>query len=137
MTARFVDTNVLLYAVSTDAAEQRTAAIARELLNDRDLVLSVQVLQEFYVQATRSSRARRLEHSQASALVEAFTRFRVIDNTPAILMQAMATRERWGISFWDAAVIEAARAARCGELLSEDLADGQDYDGVVVRNPFS
>jgi predicted nucleic acid-binding protein len=52
-------------------------------------------------------------------------------------MQAMATRERWGISFWDAAVIEAARAARCGELLSEDLADGQDYDGVVVRNPFS
>jgi predicted nucleic acid-binding protein len=61
----------------------------------------------------------------------------VIDNTPAILMQAMATRERWGISFWDAAVIEAARAARCGELLSEDLADGQDYDGVVVRNPFS
>jgi predicted nucleic acid-binding protein len=137
MTARFVDTKVLLYAVSTDAAEQRKAAIARELLNDRQLVLSVQVLQEFYVQATRSSRAHRLAHAQAAALVEAFTRFRVIDNTPAILTQAMATRERWGISFWDAAIIEAARAARCGELLSEDLADGQDYDGVVVRNPFS
>lgn len=137
MTARFVDTNVLLYAVSTDAAEQRKSAVASELLSDRELVLSVQVLQEFYVQATRSSRTHRLEHSQAAALVEAFTRFRVVDNTAAILVRAIETRDRWGISFWDASVIEAARAAGCEELLSEDLADGQDYDGVVVRNPFS
>ena len=137
MTARFVDTNVLLYAVSTDAAEERKASVARELLTDRDLVLSVQVLQEFYVQATRSTRAHRFEPDQAAALVDAFTRFRVIDNTTAILRQAMATQERWRISFWDASVIEAARAAGCTELLSEDLADGQDYDGVVVRNPFA
>ena len=53
---RFIDTNVLLYAISRDAAEQDKAKRASDLLADHDLALSVQVLQEFYVQATRASR---------------------------------------------------------------------------------
>ena len=53
---RFVDTNVLLYAISRDPAEQDKAKRANDLLADHDLALSVQVLQEFYVQATRASR---------------------------------------------------------------------------------
>ena len=137
MTARFVDTNVLLYAVSTDAAEQRKSAVARELLSDRQLVLSVQVLQEFYVQATRATRADRLSHQQASALVEAFTRFTVQDLTLGVVRAALVTRERFGLSYWDSAIIEAARALGCTEVLSADLSADQDYDGVRVVNPFA
>jgi predicted nucleic acid-binding protein len=133
---RFVDTNVLLYAVSDDASERDKQATAREIVFSDDLALSVQVLQEFYVQATRSTRPDPLEHRQAVLLVEAFLRFPVQELTPSIVLAALATRERFGISYWDAAIIEAARALRSDVVLSEDLADGQDYDGVRVENPF-
>lgn len=136
MTARFADTNVLLYAVSGDPGEEQKARIARELLTDRELVLSVQVLQEFFVQATRSTRAHRMEAAQASALLESFTRFRVVETTLPLVTAAVSAQARFGISYWDAAIVEAARASGCRELLSEDLADGQDYGGVRVVNPF-
>jgi len=134
---RFVDTNVLLYAISKHPNEARKAEVALALLNDRNLALSVQVLQEFYVQATRASRSDRLTHDQASSLVEAFTRFAVQDLTVGIMRAALATRNRFGLSYWDSAIIEAARAMGCQELLSEDLCDGQDYEGVSVVNPFA
>ncbi|MBK8447329.1 MAG: PIN domain-containing protein [Micropruina sp.] len=133
---RFVDTNVLLYAVSKDPAEAPKAEVARALLDGTDLALSVQVLQEFYVQATRATRTDRLSHDQASALVEAFTRFSVQDVTLGIVRAALATRNRFNLSYWDGAIIEAARTIGCTEILSEDLSDGQDYDGVIVVNPF-
>ena len=136
MTARFADTNVLLYAVSSDPEEAGKARIAREVLADRELVLSVQVLQEFYVQATRATRADRMEAPRAAALVESFSRFRVVETTLSLVTAALLAQARFGISYWDAAIIEAARAAGCRELLSEDLADGQDYDGVRVVDPF-
>lgn len=133
---RFVDTNILLYAISRDPAEDRKAAIAREILDGDGIALSVQVLQEFYVQATRETRADRLSHAQASGLVESFTRFRVQELTLPIVRAALLTRDRFGLSYWDSAIIEAARALGCRDLLSEDLGDGQDYGGVVVTNPF-
>jgi predicted nucleic acid-binding protein len=51
-------------------------------------------------------------------------------------LAAIATKQRFGISYWDAAIIEAARALGCDVVLSEDLNDGQDYAGVRVQNPF-
>jgi predicted nucleic acid-binding protein len=134
---RFVDTNVLLYAASRDPDEQEKATRANELLSQRDLGLSVQVLQEFYVQATRDSRADRLAHEQAAALVDSFRRFRVQETTVGVMLAAMSTRQRFGISYWDAAILEAARALGCEVVLSEDLSDGQDYAGVRVENPFA
>lgn len=133
---RFVDTNVLLYAVSTDPVEASKSRTADDILSSRDLGLSVQVLQEFYVQATRESRADRLSHRQASQLVESFLRFSVQELTVAIVQAAQATCDRFLISYWDAAVLEAARTLGCEVVLTEDLADGQDYDGVRVENPF-
>lgn len=133
---RFVDTNVLLYAVSTAPAEAEKTAQARQLLESEDLALSVQVLQEFYVQATRASRTGRLTHEQASTLVEAFQRYPVLDVTAELMRTSFDTADRFGISYWDAAIIEAARRLGCKTLLSEDLADGQTYDGVTVENPF-
>ncbi len=133
---RFVDTNVLLYAISKASDEAAKAEIAIDLLKLNDLALSVQVLQEFYVQATRRGKSDALSHDQAASLIESFLRYRVQSNTVSIMRAALETRERFQISYWDASVIEAARTLGCDEVLSEDLNDGQSYEGVVVVNPF-
>lgn len=133
---RFVDTNVLLYAVSTAADEERKRDAALAILDGEDLVLSVQVLQEFYVQATRVTRDGTLQHDQAIALIEAWLRFRVQENTVVILQSALSSSVRWQISYWDAAIVEAAREAGCPTVLSEDLQHGMDFAGVQVVNPF-
>lgn len=134
---RFADTNILLYAISRDPEEQAKAARANDLLSTRDIGLSVQVLQEFYVQATRGSRADRLTHAQAAALVDSFRRFPIQETTVGTVLSALSTRQRFDISYWDAAILEAARTLGCEVVLSEDLSDGQDYAGVRVENPFS
>jgi predicted nucleic acid-binding protein len=133
---RFVDTNVLLYAISNDPVERVRAAHANKVLADRDLALSAQVLQEFYVQATRPSRPDPLSHEQAVGLVESFLRFVVQDTTKELVLAALAAKDRFRISYWDAAIIEAARLSGCDVVLSENLGDGQDYAGVRVENPF-
>lgn len=133
---RFVDTNVLLYAISRAREEQEKRRRADEILAGRDVALSAQVLQEFYVQATRSSRPDPLTHEQAAQLIESFLRFPVQEGSVAVVLAAMAARRRFGISYWDAAIVESARALGCDIVLSEDLSDGEDYDGVRVENPF-
>ena len=133
---RFVDTNVLLYAVSRAPGEAAKAETARRLLDATDLALSVQVLQEFYVQATRPTRSGALTHGQAALLLEAWLRFPVQDTTVPLMLSAARTSTRYRLSYWDAAIIEAARTLGCETVLSEELTDGQDYGGVIVENPF-
>ncbi len=133
---RFVDTNVLLYAVSSSRTEAAKAERAVALLNEPDLALSVQVLQEFYVQATRASRSSPLGHEDAVALIRAWSRFPIQPITLEIMTAALGARSRWRLSYWDAAIIEAARALRCDVVLSEDLKHGQSFDGLRVINPF-
>ncbi|MGH3292400.1 MAG: PIN domain-containing protein [Trebonia sp.] len=133
---QFVDTSILLYTISQDPAEQDKAKLADEILSGRDLALSVQVRQEFYVQATRASRPDPITHQQAVRLIESFRRFPVQDATSAILMAALDARERFRLSYWDSAIIEASRAMGRTEVLSEGMGDGQDYAGVRVTNPF-
>ena len=99
--------------------------------------LSVQVLQEFHVQATRASRPDAITHEQAAGLVEAWRQFPVQEMTVDLMVAAFETRRRFGISYWDAGIIEASRALGCGVVLSEDLDPGTDFDGVRVENPFA
>lgn len=134
---RFVDTNVLIYAVSTDPAEGKKRRMARDLLTRDDLVVSIQVLQEFYVQATRVSRPGALTHRQATVFIDGLTRFPIQDVTHELFRLALALRERFGLSYWDSAIIAAARLAGCEIVYSEDLSHEQDYDGVRVTNPFA
>jgi predicted nucleic acid-binding protein len=135
---RFVDTNILLYAISKDQGERRKTDIAIELLDAPvgDLALSVQVLQEFYVQATRISRDGALPHRLAEAYLDHWQALAVQDNSLDLFRAAVASSRRFKISCWDAAIIEAARMLGCDTVLSEDLSDGQSYGGVRVRNPF-
>jgi predicted nucleic acid-binding protein len=133
---RFVDTNVLLYAISRDPAERSKAARANEILAAGDIGLSIQVLQEFYVESTRASRGDAITHDQAAGLVEAWCRFPVQVTSVEVMRAALITRARFDISYWDAAILEAGRALGCPVVLSEDLDDATDYDGIRVENPF-
>lgn len=133
---RFVDTNVLLYALSTAESERKKRDIALDILSGRDLVLSAQVLQEFYVQATRKTNSARLSADQAAKLIASFKRYPIVAITVDIVEAALGCSERFQISYWDAAILEAARSAHCPTVLSEDLGHNQDYAGVRVMNPF-
>ena len=135
---KFVDTNILLYAISKDPAERRKTDIAIEVLDSPvgELALSVQVLQEFYVQATRVSREGALPHRLAEDYIDHWQALEVQDNTLALFRAAVASSRRFKVSYWDAAIIEAARMLGCDTVLSEDLSDGQSYGGVRARNPF-
>jgi predicted nucleic acid-binding protein len=131
----FVDTNVLLYAVDTADAEKHRAASAwrLELWKSRRGRLSYQVLQEFYVEAVR-------KNPQGADAAEAevrdlFTWDPVVIDAP-VLEAAWRLRQRFGLSFWDALIVGAAKAAGCAYLLTEDLSHGQDLDGVRVVSPF-
>jgi predicted nucleic acid-binding protein len=132
----FLDTNILLYSISTNPADaiKRERAIA--LLGRDDGALSVQVLQEFYVQATRATRPRPLSHGTAVGLLTAWTRFKVQEITLSILTGALEIRAAHGFSYWDSAIITAARALGCRELYTEDLSHGREVEGVTIINPF-
>ena len=88
------------------------------------------------MQAICASRPDPLTYEQVTGLVESFLRFPVQDITTDLMLAAAATHQRFGISYWDAAILEAARSLGCEVVLSEDLSDGQDYAGVQVENPF-
>jgi predicted nucleic acid-binding protein len=132
----FLDTNILLYAISPDPEEADKRTLADALLNREDGALSVQVLQEFYVQATRPTRVGRLSHDLAAGLVHAWTRFRVQETSRPILRAALEIKAAHGFSYWDSAIIAAARALGCRELYSEDMSHGREIDGVIIVNPF-
>jgi predicted nucleic acid-binding protein len=134
---RFADTSILLYAISRDPGEADKARRANEILAAGDLGLSVQVLQEFYVQATRASRTDPITHEQAAALIESWMRFAVQEMTVEVMAAALGTRRQCGISYRDAAIIEAGRKLGCRVVLSEDLDIQTDYDGIGVENPFA
>ena len=133
---RFVDTNVLIYAVSpaaTDAAKRRRA---QHLLQDGDLALSVQVLQEFFHQVTRPTRANPLTSEQALGFLHSMVSFPVVPMTIDLFQDAVSICERFRLSYWDSAILAAARTAGCDAVYSEDFSSEQDYDGLRVINPF-
>ncbi len=131
----FIDTNVLLYSVSTDENEASKRAHARKVLSGNAWGLSVQVLQEFYVNVVRPPRCA-MAHADAVTAIRELLRRPTVATDAALLVDALRLKDRFQISYWDAAIIAAARALGAGVLYSEDLTHGQDYDGVRVVNPF-
>jgi predicted nucleic acid-binding protein len=133
---RFLDTNVLLYSISRATEERAKRARAIALLEQEDCGLSVQVLQEFYVQATRATRSDALPHDLAAGLIAAWLRFPVQDINVAVMTNALEIRAGHGFSYWDSAIIAAARALGCRELYTEDMDHGREIEGVAIINPF-
>jgi predicted nucleic acid-binding protein len=133
----FLDTNVLLYSLDLHAGEGSKRAVAQGLLTRRDAVLSVQVLQEFYVQATHARRPRPLTHAEAAGLMRTWRRFAIVENTAKVLDAGLAICAGAKLSLWDALIIAAAATAGCEALLTEDLNAGQTIAGVRIENPFA
>jgi len=134
--SHFLDTNILLYSISRSPAESYKRQCAIELLDDDSGAISIQVLQEFYVQATRASRADPIPHDLAVRLIETWSRFRLQEMTLPVLKAALRIRNTHGFSFWDSAIIAAALALGCERVYTEDLNHGQVVEGLTIINPF-
>ena len=132
----FFDTNILLYSISRSGDEAAKRERAVGLLDEDGGALSVQVLQEFYVQATRVTRPDPLPHEIAAGLIRTWMRFEVQDVTASVLTQALDLKVSQGFSYWDSAIITAAKTLGCRTLYSEDMAHGRAIDGVTIVSPF-
>ena len=132
---RFLDTNILLYGYDLNAPEKRAVAqsfIERAWTETGRTAISVQVLQEFYVNFIRKGQPPAV----ASALIGDFSLWPVIDNSLALFRLGISIQARWHLSLWDAMIVAAAQSSGASELLTEDLNHGQDYGGVRAINPF-
>ena len=136
---RFVDTNVVVYAVLTGPGDERKQRTAEMLLNREagNLAVSVQVLGEFYIQVTRPSRPNHLGHQEALAAMESLLPYHVQPLTLETFDKAMQYRERFRLSYWDCLILAAAKQSECDAVYSEDMSASQDYDGIRVINPFA
>lgn len=136
MTAEFFfDTNILLYAYDTDAGEKRTRAlalVAGAFSQPTRYALSVQVLQEFFVNFTRKGQS----DETAATLIDDFSHWQIIANTHDLFLNGLQARARWQLSLWDAMIIAAAEQAGAATLYTEDLNHGQRYGTVRAINPF-
>ena len=133
----FVDTNVVVYAFDDDEPDKQ--ARARDLLTGpahETLVVSTQVLAEFYVTATRTL-ARPLDPATARAAVAALSELPVVATDADLVLAGIDLSERHQLSLWDGLIVQAAVAAGCETILTEDLADGALLAGVRVQNPFA
>jgi predicted nucleic acid-binding protein len=131
----FLDTNILVYAVSSAEAEVAKSRKALEIVQRSDFGLSAQVLQEFYVTVTRKIR-KPLSPELAVALMSEYRVFPTVPTDYPLIVAAVELSIRYGISYWDGAIVAAAEALEAPTLYTEDLAHGQRYGNVRVLNPF-
>lgn len=131
----FLDANILVYAQdeASPQKQQRSRKLLAELIASSGGVLSTQVLQEYYVAATRKLGVAPLA---AKAVLKTFSAFEIVQITPALLQEAVDCSILNQLSFWDALIIVAADAAGCTTLYSEDFNPGQMILGVKVVNPY-
>lgn len=131
----FVDTNVLLYAASNAPADQPKRLIARQLLTDPDIGFSAQVLQEFYAAAVTKQRLQ-MTHDEAVAVLNSLATFPVWPITRDLVLEAIEAKQKLQLSYWDAAILTAAKQMGCQTIYSEDFDPNREYHGVRVVNPF-
>lgn len=131
----FLDTNVLIYAASSEPSEEAKRSRAVDLIEAVSFGLSAQVLQEFYVTATRKVK-RTLSPIKALWWLERFMPFPCVDIDAVLVHEAARRAALHQISYWDAAIIAAAERLGAPILYSEDLNHGQAYGPVKVVNPF-
>ena len=132
----FVDSNVLIYAHDVDAKAKHEIAqnALRELWIERSGVLSMQVLQEFYINVTRKIPTPLSKHS-ARLVVNSYTTW-CMETTPAEIAAAFCIEDESRIGFWDALGVASAVKSGAVRLLSEDLTHHQTISGVRIENPF-
>ena len=136
MTDCFLDTNILLYAVSTSPAEADKTRVARTLVQSADWAWSAQVAAEFVRASTSPRQPKPLTRAEARRWIETWLAFPMAAVDGALVLEAVQIAERFQTSHFDAQILAAAKRMGCTTLYSEDLNHGQDYGGVRVVNPF-
>lgn len=133
---RFLDTNILVYAaLNQDPRKHRLAALlVKDALQMNDGAISAQVISEFTNILFKKTKRR---PDEIRKLIEIFSPLNRIDMTAILVDDAIGIKERYGIQYYDALIIAAAKQCGCDTILSEDLDDGQVYDGILCRNPFN
>ena len=131
----FIDTNILLYAYDSQAEQKYEKA--KELIKAVWLwpvlpYISIQVLQEFYVNFERKG----FGPGKVKDIVVDFLEWNVMINDESVFLLAIEFQEKYQLSFWDSLIIAAANMAHVSELWSEDLSEGQCYGKVKVVNPL-
>lgn len=131
----FLDANVLVYAQDAGAAKKRhkSREIIKSLAESAGGVISTQVMQEFFVAATRKLGVSPLA---AKGVLKTFDVFEIVQVSPALIHEGIDCSILNQLSFWDSLIFAAAASAGCTTLLSEDLNAGQAILGVKVQNPF-
>jgi predicted nucleic acid-binding protein len=134
----FVDTNILIYAHDTDAGLKRERAVRtlRTLWADGAGRLSVQVLQEFYVNTTRKL-STPVAHSSAREVVNSYGVWIREPTTAETITRAIDIAAMAQISFWDALIVASAEQAQATQIYSEDLNTGQSIAGIKIVNPLT
>ena len=134
----FVDANILIYAHDVDAGERHAVAVllVTELWETRKAVISTQVLQEFYVNATRNIPTP-LPRAVARQFVRTYSAWQTETVGPQDIQLASELEEQHQLSFWDALIVAAALKAGAGTILTEDLSPGRSISGVRIENPFA
>ena len=131
----FLDTNILVYAVTSDVSQRPKRKRALEIIQTEDFAVSTQVLQEFYVIVTRKL-SRPLTPGQALEWIEELAVFPCVATEVSLVKIAIEISVRYQTSYWDAAILAAAESMGAPRLYSEDLNHGQRYGSVEVVNPF-
>lgn len=133
----FLDTNIIVYAY--DQHEPQKMHIARDILRqglrEKNVFVSAQVLGEFFVVVTKKIQGP-FAPAAALEIIEVFEVLKFIEMDYSLVVQAISIHLQYKISYWDALIVAAAQRSRCDSLLTEDLKDGEMYNGVKVCNPF-
>ncbi len=136
----FLDTNILVYAIDSDPEGYQKRRKAREIVHEhivnRSGVISIQVMQEFFVTATGKI-ANKLSVDEALEFLSYISVLEIVYPDEHLVFSAARKLKHNQISFWDAKIIQAARISGCATLFSEDLQGGSEIDGVKVINPFA
>ncbi len=135
----FLDTNVLVYAIDSSPEELRKSNLAKTLIHqhiaNQTGVISIQVVQEFFVIATRKI-VKPLSTDQALEYLNYLSILEIVRPDYEMVAPAIHVQRKYQLSFWDAMIIQAAVSAGCGQLFSKDLQDGLEINGAKVINPF-
>jgi predicted nucleic acid-binding protein len=131
----FIDTNIIVYGMDLGnrAKQKRARSLLQEAGERHKGVISTQVMQEFYVAATRKLNADPL---YVKEILHSLAHFEVVAIGPQLINEAIDCSILQRISFWDSLIVVAAESAKCSEIWSEDLNDGQIIRGVKIVNPF-
>jgi predicted nucleic acid-binding protein len=134
---QFVDTNILIYAHDLSAGNKHTRAVdlIRELWDSGEGCLSIQVLQEFYVNVTQKV-AKPLAPDAAARIIAELSVWQIHRPGVEDVLDAIRLQSRYQVAFWDAMIVASAIQLGCQSIWSEDLNTGQVYDTVTVLNPF-